>query len=678
MPASATVRRLLDPSLSLKVTLMLAAVFASIIVVFVAFLLPFQREQHTRLLLQNQRLLSVLRDKHQRDLIHDLVGNNEDSLAIDLAALARQGDILWVQVVSGTRRLSATADADAIELLLGRPLPSDAAQGEPPVLLVRGTNKADLLGAGGQRLLTDVTIGQFTMPTLSGTELAQAEVLEIPWQGATALYSSAPLSAAEETYGRLTLLYSLAEENRNERHTRTLFYGILAATFVILVLLLNLLLARLVIGPVRRIMGAMRQASKGQLDVRLPVHSRDEIGSMAESFNTMVGELEVTKREIEDYSRNLEHMVTERTHALRQSQEQLTEVKNHLATIIANVATGVISLDEEGRVNTFNLRAGELLGLDAEETVGQPIERLLAGSDGARLLELISAVLSGGASPRQGQYKLKLAQGSRTLSVVASALVGEGSGRLGVVVVLDDLTQILATQRLEAWKEAVERVIHEIKNPLTPVGLAAQTLRSAFAHDRGRLEEIFPSATQMILDSVRDLKSLIAEFTQFSRLPEVVLSPQDADVILRDVVGMYADMAEPRLRYVPPAVPVTIEADEAQLRRVLLNVINNAVEAMESRVGEIVVEVAEPSPAGFVTISVRDQGYGVEDVERIFEPYFTTKVKGTGLGLAIARQIVEEHGGSIAAESRIGLGTVVRIQLPVAPLSRAPVPAKPS
>jgi PAS domain S-box-containing protein len=671
MPASATVRRLLDPSLSVKVTLTLAAVFGSIIVVFVAFLLPFQREQHTRLLHQNQRLLSVLRDKHQRDLIHDLVGNNEDSLAIDLAALARQGDILWVQVVSGSRRLSATADPDAIALLLGRPLPTDAPRGDPPVLLVRGTNKADLLGAGGQRLLSDVTIGHFTMPTLSGTELAQAEVLEIPWQGATALYSSAPLSAAEETYGRLTLLYSLAEENRNERHTRTLFYGILAATFVILVLLLNLLLARLVIGPVRRIMGAMRQASKGQLDVRLPVHSRDEIGSMAESFNAMVGELEVAKREIEDYSRNLERMVTDRTHALRQSQEQLTEVKNHLATIIANVATGVISLDEEGRVTTFNLRAGELLGLEAEKSVGQPIERLLAGSNGQRLLELISAVRGGGASPRQGQYKLKLAQGVRTLSVVASALVGEGRGRLGVVVVLDDLTQILATQRLEAWKEAVERVIHEIKNPLTPVGLAAQTLRSAFEHDRTRLEEILPSATQMILDSIRDLKSLIAEFTQFSRLPEAVLSPQDPDLILRDVVGMYADMAQPRLRYVPPAAPITVEADEAQLRRVLLNVINNAVEAMEGRMGEIVVELDAGSPAGLVTISVRDQGYGVEDVERIFEPYYTTKVKGTGLGLAIARQIVEEHGGQIGAESEIGLGTVVRIQLPAGAGSRS-------
>jgi two-component system nitrogen regulation sensor histidine kinase NtrY len=346
-------------------------------------------------------------------------------------------------------------------------------------------------------------------------------------------------------------------------------------------------------------------------------------------------------------------------------------VKNHLATVIATVATGVISLDEQGRIETFNERAGEILSVRIEAIEGKRLEEVLHGVAGQEMIDFVGPVLEGRAGARNGQISFKLPPGRRTLSVVASTLWGEGRQRQGTVVVFDDLTQILASQRLETWKQAVERVIHEIKNPLTPVGLAAQTLRAAYSGDRDKFDEIFPSATEMILGAVRDLKELISEFTLFSRLPKVQLRRQDLNDLVSDALSLYehgpVDGIEVRC-VLADGLP-GIEADPDQLKRVLLNVINNGIEAMEGQSGELTVTTRGPDPSGLVTVSVCDQGPGVEDADRIFEPHYTTKAKGTGLGLAIARQIVEDHGGEIHAESELDAGTTVSIVLPSAATS---------
>jgi two-component system nitrogen regulation sensor histidine kinase NtrY len=237
------------------------------------------------------------------------------------------------------------------------------------------------------------------------------------------------------------------------------------------------------------------------------------------------------------------------------------------------------------------------------------------------------------------------------------------------VVVIEDLTQILANQRLEAWKEAVERVIHEIKNPLTPVGLAADTLKTAWSRDPARFADLFPSAIDMIQGAVRDLKELIGEFSRFSRLPAMRAERLDPNALILEAMAPYTQAPGDKLKVkleLAPDVP-EVDADADQLKRVLLNVTNNALEAMAETGGELRLRTS--AEAGGVAIRVEDDGPGVEDVERIFEPHYTTKVKGTGLGLAIARQIVEEHGGRIGARSRPGAGMCVRIFLPAAPAS---------
>jgi two-component system nitrogen regulation sensor histidine kinase NtrY len=289
-------------------------------------------------------------------------------------------------------------------------------------------------------------------------------------------------------------------------------------------------------------------------------------------------------------------------------------------------------------------------------------------------VEAVAVVRDGREESHEAQVVCALPQGRRTLSLVVKALHGEGRRPLGTVVVVEDLTQILATQRLEAWKEAVERVIHEIKNPLTPVGLAGETLKTAWGRDPARFAEVFPSAIDMILGAVRDLKELIGEFSRFSRLPPMRPERLEANQLVLEALEPYTKTPPERVRIKTELAPdaPAVEADADQIKRVLLNVINNALEAIGERGGTLRLSTRS-EPFG-VLIRVEDDGPGVEDVERIFEPHYTTKVKGTGLGLAIARQIVEEHAGTIRAESRPGHGTSVHIRLPGA----APLPGQPT
>jgi len=649
-----------DLSLTWKVTLTLTGTLLGIMAIFLLVLLPFQRQQRTRLLTHDQRLLSILREKYARDLIYDLLSENRESLAADVADLAKQPDILWVRVTSEVMNLSATGDRQVQERILRPEALAVIPRGA--VLLVDTGGLGRVVGTGGRTILSDQPVLESQFPPLGLP--SQEGFEEKEWSGRAVLWHQAGLKAAEDAFGHLDIVFSLVEERRAESQTRALVLGLAGTTFLVLLALLNFQLMRVVIGPVRRVQLAMSEASKGRLGVRLPVESHDEIGRMAEAFNGMVGDLATSKQEIEEYSRNLEAMVLERTQKLQASEQELRNVKNHLETVISHVATGVVSLDHTGRVTTFNDRACEILALPRPPEKGSPIEEALPVRDEA-LLSLIRVVREGRARLNKGEVSLRLPQGRRILSVVASTMPGTPEGNGGTVVVFNDVTKILASQRLEAWKEAVERVIHEIKNPLTPVGLAAQALRTAHAEDKKRFEEMFPSAIEIIISSVKSLKDLISEFTKFSRLPKGEFRKENLNALVSAILAPYEQSAIEgvAIRRLVSSDVVNVELDRAQLTRALLNVINNAVEAMEGRGG--VLTVGTKRGQGQVTIWVTDEGVGMEDVERVFEPYYTTKVKGTGLGLAIARQIVEEHAGEISIHSQADVGTTVEILLPV-------------
>ncbi len=653
-------RTLGDLSLNAKVTLTLVLAFASIVAVFLVLLLPFLREHQVRLLEKDKRLLATLRETYARDFIYDLLSENEESLAIHLADLAEQPGLLWARIQAEGADLAATGDRRAIRGLLGDETAAAFDDEPTQVLLVRGDGRAQLVDGGGRMLLGGRAVAREAMPAWPVG--AKGSILEdMRWSGRAGLYYATELDAAEQSFGRLHLLYSLTDVERAQALTRSLLYGLVGSSFVLLLLLLNLLISRIVIRPVRNVQRALSRAATGDLELRLPVHAGDELGAMSDAFNRMVAELSASKQAVEEYSRTLEAKVAERTRALRESEQSLLDLKNRLATVIDSVGTGVIALDEQGRIETFNDRAAQILGV-TEDVRGRRLDEVLTGDAGG-IADCVEAMHRRSAPRGEAQLVCHLPQGRRTLSIVASTLPGQGR-RGGTVVVCDDLTEILTTQRLGAWKEAVERVIHEIKNPLTPVALAAETLQSAHGQDRARFDALFPSAIDVVLSSVRDLKALIAEFGRFSRLPEVRLERCRLNELVRSALAAYTngDLVGPVVRLELAEHELETDADPDQLRRVLLNVVNNALEAMEGRSGELCVTTSRDGRE--VVISVADSGPGVEDVERIFEPYYTTKVKGTGLGLAIARQIVEEHHGRIIAESRLGMGTTVHIRLP--------------
>jgi PAS domain S-box-containing protein len=658
-------RALRELSLRGKVTLALAGAFVVSVTSLLLVLMPVLAEQRQHLLEQDRRLLSTLRRNYERDFIYDQLQGNRESMAVHLQALAGQDGILWVRLEAPPLDLGATADPATIRRLLGAEAQPFLSQ--PGIaLLVNEDGEADLVGEGGRSLLPARQVRREESQPSVGPEPGQDLFRERKFGSQRVLALTTTLSAAGDAYGRLHIMKSLAPLERGESITRSLFYGGVTLSFVLVMLLLNVLLSRMVLGPVRRVHDAMARAATGDLTLRLPAGSRDEVGSIALSFNRMVGELEASRQAIEGYSRNLEGMVEARTAELRASQATLLALKNHLATVIANVGTGVVSLDEDGRIETCNQRAGEILGLAAESTRGRTLEEALGGGPMAPLVEAVEPVRSRREARREARVVCERPQGRRTLSVVASALFGEGRRPIGTVIVVEDLTQILASQRLEAWKEAVERVIHEVKNPLTPVGLAAETLKNAWVREPARFADLFPSAIDMILGSVRDLKELIGEFSRFSRLPVMRAERLDPNALVREALSPYTQAPGERVRVsvdLAGGLP-EVEADADQIKRVLLNVINNALEAMAQDGGELRLRTS--AEGGGVVIHVEDDGPGVEDVERIFEPHYTTKVKGTGLGLAIARQIVEEHAGRIAAESRPGGGTSVLIFLPAA------------
>jgi two-component system, NtrC family, nitrogen regulation sensor histidine kinase NtrY len=256
----------------------------------------------------------------------------------------------------------------------------------------------------------------------------------------------------------------------------------------------------------------------------------------------------------------------------------------------------------------------------------------------------------------------------------ATALRGPHGSYMGMVLAFDDLTELLKAQRLAAWREVAQRIAHEIKNPLTPIQLSAQRLRRRLGGDRSPAEKrLLEEATATIIQEVDGLKQLVDEFSRFARMPALALKPTDVARLLEGVVVLYRE-SHPGLSIraaFSPDVP-TLEIDPDQIKRAVLNLVDNAVEAV-GQTGEVLVETIWLPDAGRVRIVVSDDGPGIaaEDKERLFVPYFSTKATGMGLGLPIVHQIVTDHGGTIWVEDNLPQGSRFVIELPAGRLAAA-------
>jgi len=401
--------------------------------------------------------------------------------------------------------------------------------------------------------------------------------------------------------------------------------------------------------PLANLAQATQLVARGDFSRRAPVTSRDELGVLTESFNSMTRQLEEARRVVEG------------------NRVALETAKAHLENILANLSAGVLVFDRDLVLSISNYGARTILGDALAEAAGRPLTQW-------------PAALAGFAQPvhesiiahREDawQRELELKGTGKTLLVRGSALSTTSGG--GTVLVFDDITQLIQAQRATAWAEVARRLAHEIKNPLTPIQLSAERLEMKVA---GALPpeaaETLRRATRTIINQVSALKAMVDDFRDYARLPTPMLAPLELNALLGEVLALYDDASVASLRrYLAPDLP-PVRADAMQVRQVLHNLLRNAQYAVEHRSDKsapAVIEVRTARLGDQVELSVSDSGAGFPEalMTRIFEPYVTTKPRGTGLGLAIVKKIIDEHRGTIAIENLPSGGARVSILLPIA------------
>ncbi|MEP6913089.1 MAG: ATP-binding protein, partial [bacterium] len=437
-----------------------------------------------------------------------------------------------------------------------------------------------------------------------------------------------------------------------------------------------------------------KEIARGNLSHRVNTIAEDELALLADSFNRMSSQLEDNRTSIEAGSA-----------ALREKNLTLEERRDYIETILESLSTGVISLDEEDRVTTINAAASRMLRLKPAPTGEQKLESLLGTEDWIVMSRLLRRARRTGQSAEQSQLAgvgTGTADGALPVALTATALRPSSGQKRGVVLVLEDLSELLSAQRAAAWSEVARRMAHEIKNPLTPIQLSAERIARSYhravsgdernggplqpgrpagepksnGHDRPKrtseethVARVIDECTDTIAREVAGLKAMVDEFSRFARLPLARPEAADLNEVIRHAVALYDDRLDGvniEASLDPNLAPAML--DKEQLRRVFVNLIDNACNALAKVEGQRTINVSTRfDPArSLLIVEVSDNGHGIRpaDFKRLFQPYFSTGSSGTGLGLAIVQRIIMEHGGRIRAEDNYPRGARFVIELP--------------
>ncbi len=355
------------------------------------------------------------------------------------------------------------------------------------------------------------------------------------------------------------------------------------------------------------------------------------------------------------------------TQDLSTSESQLRTHNRYIEIVLSNISAGVISVDRHGKITTINKYAGQLLGINGPSLLGKHFEEILNSDYKALLNDLLVKMARHKAHSIQKEVHVNVRGENLVLQATLSHLRDESGGNLGVVLVFDDLTKLMNAQRAAAWREVARRIAHEIKNPLTPIKLSAERLNKKFSVQLN--DPAFDSCTQTIIQQVDELKELVNEFSSFARLPQARLSPQNLNQIVEESLVLYRE-GHKNIEFkmnLEGAMPL-LEMDRDQMKRVLINLLENAVAALgqSSPSATVAITTQYDSVLRIARCSVADNGPGIptEVRDRVFDPYFSTKDGGTGLGLAIAKRIIDDHNGFIRVFKNTPVGSRFVIELP--------------
>lgn len=419
----------------------------------------------------------------------------------------------------------------------------------------------------------------------------------------------------------------------------------------------GLKLANEISAPIQALSSGTKRIALGDLDVKIDDESQDELGTLVKSFNIMAEKLKQSQMRIKQANERLSLQ-----------NIQLEHQKKYMETLLNTITSGVISLDNGLRITTINKSAQEILQLKKEKTLGKKIVHIVPANYREQFLELIKKLQKRPHEIVKTQLNVEIQNQEKKLFVNMVSLKDPNAQPTGVIIIFEDVTELDKIQRMAAWQEVARRIAHEIKNPLTPIKLSAQRLEKKFSHHID--DNSFKESISVIIRQVDHLKKMVQEFSEFAKMPEIIIKEQDLIPLLEELLVLYKS-SYPNIKWldnINTEIP-KIKFDYNAIKRVLINILNNAIEAIEKKENPVIkFSCAYNEKTKQVEIEIMDNGPGLKEKElsRIFEPYFSMKKGSTGLGLTIAKTIVNEHGGEISVKSSFGNGTIFIITLPLA------------
>ncbi len=443
--------------------------------------------------------------------------------------------------------------------------------------------------------------------------------------------------------------YDRLDQNRSGLQiTLALIFAVVALLVLCAAALIGLVLANQIARPIGGLIAAAERVRAGDLGVRVPeATTGDEVAGLSRAFNRMTGQLAAQRTELMD------------------AYAQLDERRRFTEAVLSGVSAGVIGLDVQGRIELPNRAASELMGIDLMGAVGMKLAEIVP-----EFGPLIAEAREAPEKPRTGEIQIGPPASRRTflvrigadqrapqpaMAVMTPSEDSRANRSFGFVATFDDITELQSAQRKAAWSDVARRIAHEIKNPLTPIQLSAERLKRRFLKEITSDPETFVQCADTIVRQVGDIGRMVDEFSAFARMPNPVIKLEDIGRITREALILQKN-ARPEIVWeteIPPSGPMA-PCDRRQVSQAIVNLLQNAADAVAMRRGAGQIEIAVAATDDTVRIRVTDDGVGLPGTDRgrLTEPYVTHKPKGTGLGLAIVKKIMEDHGGTVVLEDR--------------------------
>lgn len=412
----------------------------------------------------------------------------------------------------------------------------------------------------------------------------------------------------------------------------------------------GLYLAKGITIPIQDLAEATHKIAQRNLDHQIDIVADDEIGVLVDSFNKMTRALKQSNEDLE------------------QANIDIDQRRKYMETVLRNVSAGVVSIDKDGIITTVNRAAEQMLDIKTEKVLNRRYLDVLRPEHMAMVNEFLGEMRENDSGFIEKQIQIALRDRTITVLATTNTLKDDDGKYMGLVVVFEDLTQLQKAERLAAWREVARRIAHEIKNPLTPIQLSAQRLQKKYGDKVGDDDAVFKECTKTIIEQVGGLKNLVNEFSRFARMPMTTPTLNDLNEVVAGAAALFQD-AHKEVSFalqLEPDIP-SINLDAEQIKRVMINLLDNAVAAVPRGDGRVEIRTSYDKIKNKARVEIADNGSGIPpaDKMKMFEPYFSTKKSGTGLGLAIVSSIISDHAGQVSVRDNEPQGTIVSFELPV-------------